>query len=50
MTRKDFQIIATILAKCEVKDKDAVNSILRTTNPNFKSERFWDYVEKMKNN
>jgi len=48
MTRKDFIVVAEILAKCTVNDKDGVERILRGTNPNFNASKFWDYVEKMK--
>ena len=52
MTRKDFIIVATILAKLDVPEskKQEINVILRGTNPNFNASKFWDYVEKMKNN
>lgn len=45
MTRKDFVIIANILKLTEVKDKDGIDALLKATNPNYNSDRFWRAVE-----
>lgn len=55
MTRKDFIIVAEIIAMFNVSElteieKQKINTKLRCTNEYFNSVRFWDYVEKMKNN
>lgn len=51
MTRKDFEIIAEIVSLYQSKDhggerESAINAILRKTNPNYNSARFWRAVEK----
>lgn len=49
MTRKDFEIIAKIIAKCggaPEGEKYNINTLLRGQNGNFNSTRFWDAVEK----
>ena len=45
MTRKDFEIIAKILACTKVQDKATITRLLKSTNPNFDPERFWARVE-----
>ena len=49
MTRKDFEIIACILSYTDVKDKDSITALLKSTNPNFKEERFWKRVADYQN-
>ena len=44
MTRKDFEIIACILSYTEIKDKKSITTLLKSTNLNFKEERFWKRV------
>ena len=44
MTRKDFEVIAKILSYTEIKDMEAIEELLKGTNPNFKPERFWRKV------
>lgn len=44
MSRKDFELIACILSYTEVKDKNSITKLLKSTNPNFKEERFWNRV------
>lgn len=49
MTRKDFVIIAKIIAKCggaPEGEKYNINAMLREQNSNYDSSRFWDAVEK----
>lgn len=55
MTRKDFQVIAEILAYTKLcqdfgvdvaKAKEGVDYYLRKTNPNYNPNRFWQAVEK----
>ena len=53
MTRKDFKVVAQIVAlasrgyigECE-KRADKIDSILRGTNPNYNSSKFWEAVRK----
>lgn len=49
MTRKDFVIIAKIIAKCggaPEGEKYSINAMLREQNSNYDSDRFWSAVEK----
>lgn len=58
MTRKDFQVIAEILAQIAFsqeclgatveQNKGAIDEYLRATNPNYNSGKFWQAVEKAK--
>ena len=45
MTRKDFEVIAKILACTKVQDKATINRLLKGTNPRFDEERFWKRAE-----
>ena len=49
MARKDFELIACILSYTEVKDKASITKLLKSTNPNFKEERFWNRVWEYQN-
>lgn len=49
MTRKHFELIAKIIAKCggaPESEKWNINALLREQNSNFDSDRFWRAVEK----
>lgn len=49
MTRKHFELIAKIIAKCGGAPEDEkwnINTLLREQNINFDSDRFWKFVEK----
>lgn len=49
MTRKHFELIAKIIAKCggaPESEKYNINALLREQNGNFDSDRFWNAVEK----
>lgn len=47
MTRKDFEIVAEIIAKTRQNAEDwEIDAILRQTNPNYNPARFWRAVEK----
>lgn len=49
MTRKHFELIAKIIAKCggaPESEKYNINALLREQNSNFDSDRFWRAVEK----
>ena len=46
MTRKDFEIIALIVAKVKRGETRAeIDAVLKETNQNYNSERFWARVE-----
>lgn len=49
MTRKDFEVVAEILGGIDKEAVDSrraeINAVLRTTNPNFDTGRFWNAVE-----
>lgn len=46
MTRKDFEIIAQIIAKVKRGETRAsINELLTAQNPGFNSDRFWATVE-----
>lgn len=51
MTRKDFEVIAEILAmkKFTIEQKQQINYMLWSTNPTFNSNWFWNKVEENKN-
>lgn len=58
MTRKDFQVIAEMLGQIAfsqdflgakvIDNKGAIDYHLKSTNPNYNSEKFWAAVEKAK--
>lgn len=54
MTRKDFQVVAEIIAKLKLNEKMGgkidgvryqIDNILQQQNPNYSSEKFWYAVE-----
>ena len=49
MSRKDFEIIACILSYTEIKDKESITTLLKTTNPRFDENKFWEKVRKYQN-
>lgn len=49
MTKKDFELIACMLSYTEIKDKKSITALLKSTNANFKEERFWSRVEDYQN-
>ena len=51
MTKKDFEVIAEILAMKEftIEQKQQINYMLWSTNPAFNSDKFWKKVEENKN-
>lgn len=49
MTRKDFEIIACILSYTDIRSKDEITTLLKSTNPNFNAERFWKRVNDLQN-
>ena len=58
MSRKDFKIIAEIIARIKLAEeigngvdvcRKSINDILKTTNVNYNPERFWGEVDKIHN-
>lgn len=54
MTRKDYTVVAEIIAKLVLNEKmggkiesakHQIDNILQQTNPNYSSEKFWYAVE-----
>lgn len=54
MTRKDFQVVAEVIAKLQLGEKMGwkiadsrfrVDNILQQTNPNYNAEKFWQAVQ-----
>lgn len=58
MTRKDFQVIAEMLGQIAfseeclgakvIDNKGAIDYHLKSLNPNYSSEKFWQAVERAK--
>lgn len=51
MTRKDFEVVAQVVAICgglSLIQKDKIDKALISSNPSYNAQRFWNAVEENK--
>lgn len=49
MTRKDFEVVAKVVACCKIRpriDIPSIDSVLKQANPKYNKDRFWKAVKK----
>lgn len=49
MTKKDFEVVACILSYTEIKNKNEITTLLKSTNKKFDEKLFWKRVNEYLN-
>lgn len=49
MTKKEFEVVACILSYTEIKNKNEITTLLKSTNKKFNEKLFWHRVWEYQN-